>query len=498
MTNREISPTGQSNLDEDRSRWRAYTVAVGVASLTILDLAKINVALPALSDVLGAGPTELQLLLSGFVLAFGLFLVPSGRIGDLYSRRFMFLFGLSLFIVASSGGMLSPNIQLLVLARILQGFAAGILMPQVLGMIQQLFQGRERGRAFGLFGAVIGVSTAFGPTIGGLLLGVGSEDFGWRLLFAMNVPLGAVALIMAFRLLPKDQDKSTAVRDFDLVGTFLLGMTTFALMLPFVQTTGTSVDDPSRWWWLLISAVSGSLFLAWERFYLSKGKIAIVDFDLFAIATFRNGILVSAFYFAAFPAVFVILTLFLQRGLGFSPVIAGMVTIPFALVSAYTSYLSGKVVHDKGRPLVALGLLTVLAGVGLVVVVTAVVPQPWMPLSVALAMMIAGAGGGAVISPNQTLMLEDISPKQGGLAGSLAQVGQRIGTAIGLATALSLFFFSLARDDGGTKELLYQRAFSISALVVVGLMVTALIFAFVDIRSRKFVADIAKFDGRRI
>lgn len=492
MSVHKIPLTAENNVDTERLKWRAYTVAVGVASLTILDLAKINVALPALSDVLGAGPTELQLLLSGFVLAFGLLLVPSGRVGDLYSRRFMFLFGLSLFIIASSGGMLASNIQLLVLARILQGFAAGILMPQVLGMIQQLFQGKERGRAFGLFGAVIGVSTAFGPTIGGLLLGVGSEDFGWRLLFAMNVPLGVIALVMAYRLLPRDQDKSSAVKDFDLVGTCLLGVTTFALMLPFVQTTGTSVDEPLRWWWLLMSLLSGTLFLSWEKFYLSKGKIAIIDFDLFAIATFRNGILVSAFYFAAFPAIFVILTLFLQRGLGFSPVIAGMVTIPFALVSAYTSYLSGKVVHEKGRPLVALGLLTVLVGFGLVVAVTALVPQSWMPLSVALSMMVAGAGGGAVISPNQTLMLEDISPKQGGLAGSLAQVGQRIGTAIGLAAALSLFFFSLAQDEGQVIEGAYQRAFSMSAVVVVGLILVALMFAFIDIRFRRVSSDIAK------
>ncbi len=483
-------PTGPINLSADRTRWRAYGVAVGVASLTILDLAKINVAIPAISTVLGAGPTEVQLLLSGFVLAFGLLLVPSGRIGDLYSRRFMFLLGLTLFTIASVVGMLAPNIELLIVGRIMQGFAAGILMPQVLGLVQQLFHGRERGQAFGVFGAVIGLSTAFGPTIGGLLVGVGGEDFGWRLLFAMNVPLGVLAFVMAVRLLPRTQDNSGAVRDFDLVGTSLLGLTTFALMLPFVLTTGTEVDNPARWWWLLVMLCAGALFLVWEKSYLAKGKVAIIDFELFRISSFRNGIAISSFYFAALPATFIVLTLFLQQGLGFSPVVAGMVTIPFALVSAYTSYASGKVVHKRGRPLVVVGLLTVLAGYGGVMVSSFVVPDPWMPIAVAVAMGLAGAGGGAVISPNQTLMLEDIPVVQGGLAGSLAQMGQRIGTAIGLAATLSVFFFVLAEEQAATLSARYHDAFAVAMLVIVGLLVVALVFALLDVRVRKSIESL--------
>jgi EmrB/QacA subfamily drug resistance transporter len=476
------------NLSGDRARWRAYGVAVGVASLTILDLAKINVAIPAISTVLGAGATEVQLLLSGFVLAFGLVLVPSGRIGDLYSRRFMFLLGLSLFTLASVGGTLAPTIELLIASRIAQGFAAGVLMPQVLGLVQQLFQGKERGQAFGIFGAVIGLSTAFGPTIGGFLVGVGGDDFGWRLLFAMNVPLGIAAFVMAFRLLPRGQDNSGAVRDFDLLGTALLGATTFSLMLPFVLTTGTDVDDPARWWWLAAALGAGTLFVLWEKAYLARGKVAIIDFELFAISSFRNGILISSFYFSALPAIFIILTLFLQRGLGFSPVIAGMVTIPFALVSAYTSYRSGKVVHKRGRPLVVVGLLAVLAGLGLVVLASVTIPDPYMPWAVAVAMTLAGAGGGAVISPNQTLMLEDIPVHQGGLAGSLAQVGQRIGTAIGLAAALSVFFFVLADEANEPLSVAYHDAFAIALTVVVGLVAAALVFALLDSKVREKAA----------
>lgn len=485
MSGTPSSPaTEPITISGDRVRWRAYAVAVGVASLTILDLAKINVAIPSLSTVLEAGATEIQLLLSGFVLAFGLLLVPSGRIGDLYSRRFMFLLGLTLFTLASTACMLAPNIELLIAGRIFQGFAAGMLMPQVLGLVQQLFQGRERGQAFGIFGAVIGLSTAFGPTLGGFLVGVGGDDVGWRLLFAMNVPLGVAAFVMAFRWLPRSQDTTQAVKDFDLVGTALLGLTTFSLMLPFVLTTGTAVDDPARWWWLLGAGMSGALFVLWERAYLARGKVAIIDFDLFRISTFRNGILISGFYFAALPATFIVLTLFLQQGLGFSPIVAGMVTIPFALISAYTSYRSGKVVHKRGRPLVVAGLSFVLLGFGLAVLASVIVPDAYFPYAVALAMMVAGAGGGAVISPNQTLMLEDIPVHQGGLAGSLAQVGQRIGTAIGLAAALSTFFFVLADEVNEPLSVAYHDAFIVAATVVVGLVVAALGFALMDTRVR--------------
>jgi MFS family permease len=195
--------------------------------------------------------------------------------------------------------------------------------------------------------------------------------------------------------------------------------------------------------------------------------------------------LISSFYFAALPATFIILTLFLQEGLGFSAIVAGMVTIPFALISAYTSLRSGKVVHKRGRPLVVVGLLGVLAGFGLVILASVLVADPYVPWAVAVAMTIAGAGGGAVISPNQTLMLEDVPVHQGGLAGSLAQVGQRIGTAIGLAAALSTFFFVVAEEVTQPLSAAYHDAFVVSATVVVSLVALALVFALMDARVRK-------------
>lgn len=472
--------------EQQRVRWRAYTVAVAVASLTILDLAKINVAIPAISADLGAGPTEVQLLVAGFVLAFGLLLVPSGRIGDLYSRRAMFLAGLTLFTLSSLAGALSPTIELLIASRIAQGFAAGLLMPQVLGLIQQLFIGKERGQAFGVFGAVIGLSTAFGPTLGGILVGVGGSSFGWHLLFWMNVPLGVAAFIAAIRLLPRQQDvPDYVVKDFDIVGTILLGVAVFALMLPFVLTTGTDTDNPQRWWWLVVALVGAIGFVAWEKGYLARGRVAIVDLALFRVSSFRNGVAISSFYFAALPATFIAQTLWLQNGLGFSPVVAGMVTIPFALLSALSSWRSGLVVHRLGRVLVVGGLVLVIAGFSSVLVLGYLVPHDLMPWAVAGAMALAGFGGGAVISPNQTLMLEDIPIRQGGLAGSIAQVGQRIGTAMGLAAVLSALFAGVSQSASADSATAYLSGFTVAAVVSVSLVVMALVFALLDMKARR-------------
>lgn len=470
---------------EQKTRWRAFSIAVAVASLTILDLAKINVAIPAISADLGAGPTEVQLLVAGFVLAFGLLLVPSGRIGDLYSRRGMFLGGLVAFTLSSLACTLSPSIEFLIAGRILQGFSAGILMPQVLGLVQQLFQGRERGQAFGIFGAVIGLSTAFGPTLGGFLVGVGGASFGWHLLFAMNVPLGIVALLAAIRLLPREQEVSDqAVKDFDLVGTALLGLTTFSLMWPFVLTTGTDADDPARWWWLVVALVGAGVFTWWERRYQALGRVAIVDFALFRIASFRNGLAVSSFYFAAMPATFIALTLWMQQGLGFSPIVAGMVTIPFALFSALSSWKAGGLVNQYGRILVVGGLFLVLFGFGSTVLLGHIVPVGWMPWAVALVMGIAGFGGGAVISPNQTLMLEAVPVTQGGLAGSIAQVGQRIGTAMGMAAVLSTLFAVVSQAGDAPVVEAYRSGFTVAGIVSAGLVGLSLIFALLDLRQR--------------
>jgi EmrB/QacA subfamily drug resistance transporter len=474
--------------DQDRTRWQAFWVCVGVAALTILDLSKVNVGLPSIEESLGAGSTDLQLIVAGYALAFGLALVPAGRLGDIRSRRLMFVVGLSAFTLASLLCALAPDVKTLVIARILQGVAAGIQMPQVLGLIQQLFQGEERARAFGLFGAVIGVSTAFGPTVGGLLIQLGGPEDGWRLLFWMNIPLGIAAILFALRLLPKRQARPTGKVGLDPVGIVILAVATFSLMLPFVLTTGGPDDDPRRWLSLAVAAVAAGLFVAWERRYEAQGKSPVVHFALFKLSSYRNGILIATAYFAAIPAVFLLTTLYLQQGLGLAPVFAGMVGIPFALSSAVTAWIGGRLVSRLGRQLVVIGLAIVVVGITLLLLAAILTPREATPWAMAAAMLVAGVGAGFVISPNQTLTLAEIPVTEGGVAGSMAQVGQRVGTAVGVAAASATFFSTLYAEAAGDAEAslaVYHDGFRNGFLVTISLVAVALALGLVDLGQRR-------------
>ncbi|MDO4141822.1 MFS transporter [Clavibacter michiganensis] len=482
------TPTSTPTDDQERTRWQAFWVCVGVAALTILDLSKVNVGLPSIEESLGAGSTDLQLIVAGYALAFGLALVPAGRLGDIRSRRLMFVVGLSSFTVASLLCAIAPDVKTLVAARILQGVAAGIQMPQVLGLIQQLFQGEERARAFGLFGAVVGIATAFGPTLGGLLIQLGGPEDGWRLLFWMNIPLGIVAIAFALKLLPRKQARPQQKTGLDPVGVVLLAIATFSLMLPFVLTTGGPDDDPLRWIWLAAAVVAAALFVAWERRYERSGKSPVVHFALFTLSSYRNGILIATAYFAAIPAVFLLTTLYLQQGLGLAPVFAGMVSIPFALSSAVTAWIGGRLVSRLGRQLVVIGLAIVAVGITLLLLAAVLTPQEVTPWAMAAAMLVAGVGAGFVISPNQTLTLAEIPVTEGGVAGSMAQVGQRVGTAVGVAAASATFFSTLYAEaaGGGHASLsVYHDGFRNGFLVTIALVAVALTLGLVDLGQRR-------------
>lgn len=470
-------------------RWRAYWICVGIAVITIMDLSKINVGLPAIERALHAGSTELQVIISGFVLTFGLALVPFGRLGDQRSRKALFVLGLSVYTASSLLAALAPDAEILMLARLIQGVGAGIQMPQVLGMIQELFQGKERGKAFGLFGAAIGLGTAFGPTLGGLMIGIGGEVDGWRGIFWMNIPLGVLAIIATVLYLP-DIHRERIKNSLDPVGVVLFGLTVLALLFPFLLTTGSPDDDPRRWWLLVVFVVAAAVFVWWESRYQATGKQPLIPLGLFRIRSFRNGTLVAAAYFAAGPPLFVVTSLFLQDGLGIAPVYAGMVSIGFALASAVTSWWSGLLVNTYGRTLITAGLVTMLVSAGAFVLAAETLPDPVVPWALAAIMTIAGAGGGLVIAPNQTLTLSQVPLREGGLAGSVGQLGQRVGTAIGSAIALSLFYATIIQS-GEPDSTTYHHAYALAMIAVGIFLALALLAAVADSLGRSGVVAAA-------
>ncbi|MFJ2579320.1 MFS transporter [Kitasatospora aureofaciens] len=456
-------------------RWRALAVCLVAGFMTLLDVSIVNVALPTVRTGLHMSESGLQWVLSGYALAFGLILVPAGRLGDARSRRAVFLTGLALFTLASALAGAAQDQEWLVLARLVQGAAGGVLVPQVSGFIQTLFQGADRGRAFGALGSTIGVSTAVGPLLGGLLIHLFGPQDGWRWVFLVNLPIGAVALPIAYRLLPPPPPpgERAGQRDFDPVGVLLLGAGTVALLLPFVQEQ--QWHSAARWLLLPTAAALLGAFVGWERYY-ARRREPLVSMELFAVRSYAAGVLLSLVYFAGFTAIFFIFTLYLQTGLHYSALAAGLAITPFAAGSAGAATLGGRVVTRLGRRLVVGGLVLVLLGLVASALVVQLVSGSATGWATALPLLVAGAGSGLVISPNQTLTLQQVPLARAGSAGGVLQTAQRVGSAVGIAIVGSVFF---THAQGGHPD--WALAFQLGTTVAVGLVLAALLVALLDL-----------------
>jgi len=442
--------------------------------MVLLDVSIVNVALPSIARGLRADESDLQWIVSGYALAVGLVLVAGGRIGDARGRRPALVAGLALFTAASAACGFAPNPAWLVVARLVQGLGGGLITPQNSGLIQSLFRGQERGRAFGLFGAVVGVSTAVGPLLGGLLIqGFGVES-GWRWIFLVNLPVGIAAIVLAYRVVPHAPRRRGERIDYDPVGAVVLGVAVVLLLLPLVESRTWA--GPAKW--LLLVPAVGLLagFVGWERAYRRRGREPMVDLALFGRRSYTFGSTLGLVYFAGFTGVFFIYTQFLQEGRGYSALEAGLASTPFAVGAAGAAALGGRVVYRVGRSLVAAGLALVVVGLLGSWLAIGLVPGRGVGWAVALPFLVAGIGNGLVISPNQTLTLSEVPPRQGGAAGGILQTGQRIGSAAGIAAVGSLFYARLASGGGD-----FAAAVRAGILLIVALIGIALAVAVADL-----------------
>ena len=459
------------------------------AFVTLLAVSSVNVILPAVSHSLSAGTAGLQLVVSGYALVFGVVLVPAGRAGDVMGRGRLFVIGMLLFGAGSLASGLAPDVVTLNLARVVMGVGSGLLNPQVTGMIQQYYSGEARGRAFGLFGAVIGVSVALGPVLSGGFIGWLGDDWGWRASFLINVPLTLAGIWAARRYLPasawyrgsgtEQADRAEAIGaarrggvDLDPVGMGLLAVGTLLIMIPFMEASA------GTWIWGLEAAGIGVIgaWVAWEKRYRARGGAPMVDLSLLAIPSFAYGSLAIAVYFLGYTSVWIIVAQYVQAGLGSTALVSGAVGVPAALAGSVAAAVAGRRVIRVGRVMVlggmAAGMAGLLASVGIIHMHAR---AGWSPWWLTLTLLLLGVGQGLVVSPNQTLSLVDVPLEYAGAAGGILQTGERIGTSIGIA-AITGLTFRVSHTSG------WDAAAQAGLLAVVAAIAVSAAVAVVDLR----------------
>ncbi|MFJ4466210.1 MFS transporter [Streptomyces sp. NPDC089424] len=452
---------GQQADEVDPRRWRALWVTLVAGFMSLLDVTIVAVALPSMQRDLGATAPAIQWVVSGYALSFALVLVTAGRVGDTIGRRRIFLIALAGFVLCSAGAGAAPSIELLVVARVAQGVCAGCLAPQNSALIQQMFRGAERGRAFGLFGATVGISSAVGPVVGGLILALADGPGGWRWIFYVNVPIGAIALILGVRLLPRAAPSGG--QRLDLPGVALLGAGVLSVMLPLVLAESGGVR--TLWWLFPVAAAFLVAFVRWERRVAARHGRPLLDPRL-ATSTrgYVTGAAIATLYFVGFSGVWLVFALFFQDGLGYSPLESGLAVTPFAIGSAVAAAVAGRLVERLGRLLTVCGLAAVVVGLGGTALILRWAPDGTAVWLQALALLLGGIGSGCVISPNVTMTLRDVPVPMAGAAGGALQTGQRLGGAVGTAALPGLFYMTLG--DGGIGHYRSAVAFAVGCGVL--------------------------------
>jgi len=458
-----------------RRAWAALAVLLAGMFMSLLDTTIVNVALPSIEGSLDANEATLSWIISGYALAFGLVLIPAGRFGDRFGHKWVFFTGLAIFTLASLAcGLAEDSVQLIV-ARVVQGIGGGIFFPPVTAFIQLMFPPMKRGKAFGIMGAVIGISSALGPVVGGLLIeALGAED-GWRWIFTVNLPIGILALIAAAFLLPKGSEGKRLSTDG--VGLVLLSASLVAILVPLIQG-----QDEGWPLWTYLSLAAGVILLVvfafWERRLAARGVEPLVPPHLFSHAAFTGGTILALVYFAAFTSIFFTISILWQSGLGHTALESGLVSIPFAIGSIIGASQSDRLAGKLGRTVLVLGVAMVTVGLGAAWLVLLLVPAAdltnWDLLG---PLLVAGIGSGFFIAPNARFIVATVDRSEAGAASGVIGTMQRIGSAVGIAVIGSVLFGNIsAANIQGPADV--GPAFVNAATIAMGVSVCFSIVAF--------------------
>lgn len=422
----------------DRSRWLALAIVMTAAFMDLVDVTIVNIAIPSIQRSAGASVSQIQWITAGYALAFAAGLITGGRLGDIHGRKRLFLVGIGGFTLASALCGFAVNPEMLVASRILQGGMAALMVPQVLSIVHATFPAHERGKVFGLFGAIVGLGAVSGPLLGALLTEWNLFGLEWRPIFLINLPVGVLAWLLGRRFIT--ESKAPKALKLDLVGVALV--TLGLLMLLYPLTRGRELGWPL--WGYVCMAGALAVFAALVSYEKRKGArdgSPLIELSLFRVKSFAAGIAVQTVFGVALGIFFLVWTLYMQIGLGWSPLRAGLTGVPFSIAVSTAAGLSvQQLVPRFGRKVLQAGALVMGAGVLLYLWEARHYGLAIASWQMALPLVVMGVGMGLIVAPLTDAVLSEVPREHAGSASGLINTVQQMGNALGLGLVSVVFY----------------------------------------------------------
>jgi predicted MFS family arabinose efflux permease len=425
-----------SNPVDSSRRWWVLAIVVAAQFMFGVDAFIVNVAIPTIAVELHASAAQIEAVIAVYLIAYATLVVTGGRLGDIYGTKNVFVAGVLGFTVTSLWCGLAQSGPELILARLAQGATAALMVPQVLATIHLLFVDASRGRAFGIYGIVLGLAGAAGFLLGGVVVTLDLAGLGWRAVFFVNVPLGVIIIAAALKIMPTVPRR--AGTRLDMSGAIVLFTGLLCLIGPLLF--GHDVNW-SPWVWLVMAAGVGIIagFLRLERSVARRGGMPLIDLALLSDLAFMRGLAAVFFFFFANLSFYLIMTMFMQRGLHIPPLHAGLVFVPLALTFVIASKHSGARAKHRGTLVLIEGCAVQIIGLAALVTTIESVAVP-SALLLALVLMVFGYGQGLVMAPLSSAVLSTVKPASAGAGSGMYGTTAQIANAAGVAAIGAVFF----------------------------------------------------------
>ena len=437
--------SSQASLPPKRA-WTGFAVVLAAMIMNLLDSTIVNVAAPSIQRDLGMSSAALEWIAAAYTLAIAVGLMTGGRLGDKFGRKRMLMIGLTGFVVASAACALAWSPGSLIAARVVQGLSAAMLTPQAFGLIRDLFPPAKMTKAFAALGPVIGLSTVAGPIVAGLLLKANLFGSDWRSLFLINLPLGAFALIVGGRVLPARPADRRQIQ-LDGIGTVLLAAASFLLVFPIVD--GRTLGWPAWIFGVLAAAVPLlGLFVAQQRYRVRSGRTPLVEFSVLRKWSYLSGVVFVLVFFASIVGFSLTMGLFLQIGLGYTPIHASLLLAAMATGAFIGSGVGAWAATAVGRPILHIGLTIMAAGTLVLYLSLHAVRATVGTFTLIPGLLVFGIGMGMIFVPLFSIIMGEIADREVGSASGLLESSQQLGASLGVAILATLFFSTLSAGGG--------------------------------------------------